>query len=158
MLTFKRFDRICSIGLTLCDVFQKQMTSYCCRRTILSSARVLLSTPHPVNKAQCTVTKSPCNSVNLLTARYKSNQGKTTKGHDDEDSDDDNDNDDEGFSDLEEDFDAPLNFRIVKIHSVRADNLIAKGLGLSKSSIDTAFYQSKLQLNGETLLKKAKKV
>jgi len=45
-----------------------------------------------------------------------------------------------------------------KLNSLRLDTLLKAGLGISKSKVETAFYESKIRVNGERILKKSKQM
>jgi len=45
-----------------------------------------------------------------------------------------------------------------RLNSLRLDTLLKAGLGISKSKVEVAFYESKIRVNGERILKKSKQV
>ncbi|KAL3883046.1 hypothetical protein ACJMK2_029341 [Sinanodonta woodiana] len=61
---------------------------------------------------------------------------------------------------FEEDYDAPLNYKQIKVNvkSLRADSILGSGLNMPRNKLDECFYKSSLRLNGVKLLKKSKQV
>jgi len=45
-----------------------------------------------------------------------------------------------------------------RLNSLRLDTLLKAGLGISKSKVEVAFYESKIRVNGERILKKSKQM
>jgi len=45
-----------------------------------------------------------------------------------------------------------------RLNSLRLDTLLKAGLGISKSKVEAAFYESKIRVNGEKILKKSKQM
>lgn len=99
--------------------------------------------------------------------RHKSGKRKKVKGdsaQDDLELDDHSGDEDEGSSDQEEeeddDFGAPKDYKDVTITvaSLRADAVLKAGLGISRTKIEDQFYNGKLYLNGQKILKKSTQV
>ncbi|XP_052808098.1 uncharacterized protein LOC128236976 isoform X2 [Mya arenaria] len=59
---------------------------------------------------------------------------------------------------LPEDPDVPNGYKTKMVHSLRADQLVQKGLNISNMESEVIFYNSKFLYKGKTLLKKAKKL
>ncbi|CAH1799081.1 unnamed protein product [Owenia fusiformis] len=98
----------------------------------------------------------------VVPLRHKSGARKRSKLSKSEDSDsdvEDNTDDDDG-DESDVDDDVPKGYRDITAHvkSLRIDSVLAAGLNISKSKIDDFFLQSKLRLNNEKVLKKARKV
>ncbi|XP_026463527.1 uncharacterized protein C6orf203 homolog [Ctenocephalides felis] len=60
-------------------------------------------------------------------------------------------------SDEEEEFTSDRDSKIVKtkLNSLRADLVLKSGLNLARNKIETHFYESKIRVNGQKLLKKS---
>ncbi|XP_017779595.1 PREDICTED: uncharacterized protein C6orf203 [Nicrophorus vespilloides] len=99
-----------------------------------------------------TITQLPLTTTqqtSLTPCRYKSNKskGKSKQQSESEDEPD------------EQDFDDELNDKStklmnLKVTSMRLDGILKSGLGISRSKVEVMFYESKIRLNGEKVLKK----
>nr|KAG5701147.1 hypothetical protein BaRGS_002623 [Batillaria attramentaria] len=60
----------------------------------------------------------------------------------------------------DDDYDAPTNFKKIKIFvkSLRADSVISSALDISRNRVDEIFFGSRLRVNGDKLLKKSKQL
>nr|CAI5864428.1 unnamed protein product [Callosobruchus analis]CAI5864430.1 unnamed protein product [Callosobruchus analis] len=92
------------------------------------------------------------NLYNLNINRYKSkaNRGKLNK----------KDSETENSEDISDDFISHVQDKHTKtlkvdVASLRFDSILKAGLGLSRNKIETMFYESRLRLNGEKVLKKS---
>ncbi|XP_005107017.1 mitochondrial transcription rescue factor 1 [Aplysia californica] len=90
--------------------------------------------------------------------RYTQVRAKSKKKVYDSDRDTDDDDDDDGLD--EDDFDAPSNFKSMKIHtaSLRADAIISSSLNIARNRLDEIFLGSGLMVNGSTMTKKSEKM
>ncbi|XP_070189185.1 uncharacterized protein [Littorina saxatilis] len=101
----------------------------------------LIHKGHPTSLSHC-----------VVPVRHKSGGKKSQQNDEDEESDEEELTDD--------DYEAPLNFKKMKIHlkSLRADSVVSSALDISRNRVDEIFFGSRLRLNGEKLLKKSKQM
>ncbi|CAH0554928.1 unnamed protein product [Brassicogethes aeneus] len=88
--------------------------------------------------------------INQIPVRYKSKGGKkkTQSSTDTETESEDKDI-------LDEITDKNMRTLKINVNSLRVDGILKSGLGISRNKIETMFYESKIRLNGEKLLKKS---
>ncbi|KAK3596614.1 hypothetical protein CHS0354_035894 [Potamilus streckersoni] len=100
----------------------------------------------------------------VINRRYKSkSKQKKDKVVEEEDSESEEEEEtDEEIDNMvfEEDYDAPMNYKQIKVNvkSLRADSILGSGLNIPRNKLDEYFYQSSLRLNSVKLLKKSKQV
>ncbi|XP_034061893.1 mitochondrial transcription rescue factor 1 isoform X1 [Gymnodraco acuticeps] len=102
-------------------------------------------------------------SVNPL--RFKSNKKKSeakTVKEDEEEEDEEEDKKDPEDSDYEEEVEEnlPKDYKDIEKHvqSFRYDVIMKAGLDMARNKIEVSFYDNKLRLNGQKLIKKSKTV
>ncbi|KAM9354427.1 mitochondrial transcription rescue factor 1 [Pholidichthys leucotaenia] len=100
--------------------------------------------------------------------RFKSNKKKGTSSRmqgeqveeedDDDDDDDKDDEDDDDYEDVDPNF--PKDYKDMEkyVQSFRYDVIMKSGLDIARNKIEDAFYDNRLRLNGQKLIKKSKTV
>ncbi|XP_029983127.1 mitochondrial transcription rescue factor 1 isoform X2 [Sphaeramia orbicularis] len=102
-------------------------------------------------------------SWSIAHLRFKSSKkkGRSTVGQQEEEDEDEKDPEDSDYED-ETDLDPnlPKDYKDMEkyVQSFRYDLIMRAGLDLARNKIEDAFYDSKLRLNGQKLIKKSKTV
>nr|CAH7767843.1 unnamed protein product [Callosobruchus chinensis] len=91
------------------------------------------------------------NLYNLSINRYKSKANRSKKDSE-SDTESSEDKSDDVFSHVQDKHTQTLK---VDVPSLRFDSILKVGLGLSRNKIETMFYESRVRLNGEKVLKKS---
>ncbi|XP_072532842.1 mitochondrial transcription rescue factor 1 isoform X2 [Salminus brasiliensis] len=141
-----------------------QLLSPWCPRVL--HARQLWGTAGPLAQRSASLTK-PWDGVGrswtfqqtrLKSSRKKGRYGTAQDEKDDEDNDDDEDSDYE--DELQDDPGLPKDYKDSErvVPSFRFDLIMKVGLDITRNKIEDAFYDNKLRLNGQKLLKKNKTV
>lgn len=93
------------------------------------------------------------NCVLNVDRRWKHSQKKSRKEIEDDSDEEDEEDDEELLSNVPHD----NKTKIVKTtsSSLRIDAIVKAGLGIARNKVDTAFYESRLRLNGRKVLKKS---
>ncbi|CAK6962068.1 mitochondrial transcription rescue factor 1 [Scomber scombrus] len=96
-------------------------------------------------------------SVQHLRFKSKKKKGAARATHEEEE--DEREREDSDYED-EVDPDVPKDYKDMEkyVQSLRYDVIMKAGLDLARNKIDDAFYDSKLRLNGQKLIKKSKSV
>ncbi|XP_037027600.1 mitochondrial transcription rescue factor 1 [Bradysia coprophila] len=94
----------------------------------------------------CSTKKLPAVTLsNGIQCRFKYNKSQNKKGDDEED---------DGSTSTDRDFyDAEIT--TVRVSSLRMDLIVKSGLGLARNKIESAFYDSKIRVNGNKVAKKS---
>ncbi|XP_022910738.2 mitochondrial transcription rescue factor 1 [Onthophagus taurus] len=110
----------------------------------------------PVSCNLNTVYKTPetillTHNLNLLIKRYKSKK-KSLKSQNRESGAEDETSSENETEDRHS--------KVIKttLSSLRMDSVLKSGLGMARNKIDTLFYESKIRVNGEKVLKKSKSI
>ncbi|XP_057369232.1 mitochondrial transcription rescue factor 1-like [Daphnia carinata] len=117
-------------------------------------------------RCQPLVTKlqhNPCASQRALKHTSKFSRGKGGKQQSVDENDEEDEDSTTDITDLDPGILSDVDGKDVKIvkkklNSLRLDTLLKAGLGTAKNKIDIAFYESKIRVNGEKLLKKSKRM
>lgn len=89
--------------------------------------------------------------INANSVRFKKKTSKNVSESEDEDM--------ERIDEFEEAIvDKSTKIVDVQVNSLRADLLIKAGLGVARNKVETLFYESKIRVNGERLLKKSAQI
>ncbi|XP_013126918.1 mitochondrial transcription rescue factor 1 isoform X2 [Oreochromis niloticus] len=90
--------------------------------------------------------------------RFKSNKKKGASSAQEEEDEDDKDAEDSDYEDLDPNL--PKDYKDMEkyVQSFRYDVIIKAGLDMARNKIEDAFYNNKLRLNGQKLIKKSKTV
>ncbi|XP_057337471.1 mitochondrial transcription rescue factor 1 isoform X1 [Microplitis mediator] len=99
----------------------------------------------------------PHNLDCLITKRCKSTKRQKQSSKNDDDSDDEEEELDAGISSLVA---GNKNNKIVvaNVNSMRIDAVVKAGMGIPRNQAETAFYESKLRVNGHKVLKKGHQI
>jgi len=116
-------------------------------------------------KSNCLACKLESLNLNTTITKYsyaKFNRGKKSVNENSqhEEKEDDDEDSLQGLdSTLLHDVDgSDVKIIRTKLNSLRLDTLLKAGLGTSKSKVETAFYESKIRVNGNRVLKKSKQM
>ncbi|KAK4010742.1 hypothetical protein OUZ56_019875 [Daphnia magna] len=106
---------------------------------------------------------NPCTYQRALKHTSKFSRGKEGKEQPIDKNDEEDDDSTTDITELDPEILSDVDGKDVKIvkkkvNSLRLDSLLKAGLGTAKNKIDTAFYESKIRVNGEKLFKKSKRM
>ncbi|XP_040917234.1 mitochondrial transcription rescue factor 1 [Toxotes jaculatrix] len=107
--------------------------------------------------------RDPVRSWSVHHLRFKSSKkkGAARRAQEEEEDEKEKDPEDSDYEDeLDEDPNQPKDYKDVEKHvpSFRYDSIMKAGLDISRNKIEDAFYNHKLRLNGQKLIKKSKAV
>lgn len=118
-------------------------------KSLLSGSPFLKSAPKTISLARrsfCEVYKP-----NLQCIRYKSTKNKQSQS-----AEESSDSDSEDEKDFDEGIpDKSAKIVAVKVPSLRTDLLIKAGLSVARNKVEKLFYESRIRVNGEKILKKS---